>query len=163
MSDNGHEGSARLTLRLTYGAFLILVNILEPRHSYKILFFGIIEATGVIEVLGILVGPEHHVPPHDVAVIVQVTFVLVMDSVHFGTLEKVTNPSGGSDIRVIEKLTRCGAERINRTSLQTQSEQTVDQQAANDRVDEHLQRMLVERSDNFDSLRAVMDLMKHQP
>src|SRR6266550_5461525 len=89
--------------------------------------------------------------------------ILVMNAMHFRTLEDIPNPLRRLDVRVIEKLSDRRAERINRPALQTQSQDRIDQHAPNEGIDDHLQRMLVKRRDDLNTLRTMVYLVEHQP
>jgi len=113
--------------------------------------------------LGVLVGPEQHVPPGDVTVVVLVAVVLVMDAVHLRALEEEPDPARRLDIGVIEELAQRRAQRIDRACFKRQAEEGVDKQTANDRVDDHFARVLVEGRNDFKPLRAVVDLVEATP
>ena len=55
-------------------------------------------------IVGILVGAKHHVPNRKVCEVLRVVPVLVMDPVCFRALHEATQPTGGVDVPVVEKL-----------------------------------------------------------
>src|SRR5258708_7262929 len=90
-------------------------------------------------------------------------FILVVDAMHFRTLEEVAHPVRRLHVRVIKKLSCRAAESEYRSTLQIKPKQRVDKQTADDRIGGHFLGVFVERGDHFDTLRAVMDLVKAQP
>ena len=89
--------------------------------------------------------------------------VLVVDAVHFWTLEEVAHPVRRFHVRVIEKLSCCAAEGEYCAAAQIKSQEGIDKQTADDRIGNHLNRVFIERGDHFNPLRAVMDLVETQP
>jgi hypothetical protein len=83
--------------------------------------------------------------------------------VHFRTLEDESDPPRRTHVCVVEELAERRERRVDRARAEIEAEQRVDDERAEDRVDRHLQRMFVERGDDFDPLRAVMDLMEPEP
>src|SRR5581483_4821705 len=139
------------------------MHILECEHRNESLFTSIVEPARARELARILVRSEQHIPPDEVAVVVSVASVLVMDAMHFRTLENQSNPSPGPDVRVIEKFAECRECGVDRSGTQIEPQQRVDDQRSENGVHDHFQRMLVERRDHLDPLRTVMDLVKHAP
>ena len=140
-----------------------IADILVGEHPNQLLFLRIVEAASVNPLPGVLVGPEQHVPPGDVPVVVLVAVVLVMDAMHLGALEEEPDPARRPDIGVIEELAQRSAQRVDRTCLKRQAEEGVDKQTADDRVDDHFARVLVEGGNDFKPLRAVVDLVEAAP
>ena len=64
---------------------------------------------------------------------------------------------------MIEKLAGRRAERVDSAALEIQSKKRIDKDTSDDGINEHLQWMLVKRSDDFNTLWAVMDLMEPAP
>jgi len=140
-----------------------IVDVLVGEHPNQLLFLGVVEAAHVNPLLWVFVGPEQHVPPGDVSVVVLVAVVLMVDAVHLRALEEEPDPARRFDIGVIEELAQCRAKRVNRAGLERKTEECIDKQAADDRVDDHFARVLVEGRDDFKPLRAVVDLMEAAP
>lgn len=140
-----------------------IVNVLAGKHLKQLLLLWVIESTGMNPRFRVLVRTEQHVPPRDVAVVVPVAIAMVVDSMHFGALEDEANPAGRPDVGVIEELAQRGTQRVDRASLQREPEHRVHEQAADDRVDDHLAGMLVERRDYLQALRTMVDLMESAP
>jgi hypothetical protein len=139
------------------------MHVFVRQHGQQPLFLRRVESTRVDPFLRILVRAKEHVPPGDVTVVVLVTVVLMVDSMHFRALEEIADPAGRLNVGVIEELTERGAQRVYRSRLEREAQERVDEKTANDRIDDHLARMFVEGSDDFQPLRAVMDLMKTEP
>ena len=70
-----------------------------------------------------------HVPPCDVAVVVLVALVLMMNTMHLRPLKEKAYPSRGLYIGMIKKLTEGGERCINRTRFQRQAKECVHDQA----------------------------------
>ena len=140
-----------------------IADILVGEHPDQLLFLRIVEAAGVNPFPGVLVGPEQHVPPGDVAVVVLVAVVLVMDAMHLGALEDEPDPARRLDVRVIEELAECRAQRVDRTCFKRQAEEGVHEQTADDRIDDHFARALVEGGNDLEPPRAVVDLVEAAP
>ena len=73
------------------------MRIAEGQHGDQLLFFGFVEPAGGFEFLWIFIGPEQHVPPDNVSVIIFVPLMLMMNAVHLRTLKKITDPAGRPD------------------------------------------------------------------
>ena len=139
------------------------MDVAPTQHVAEPLLARVVTAAGRVEARRILVGAEQHVPPRDVAVVVAVASVLVMNAVHLRALENQADPARRRHVGVIEKFAEGGAKRVHRAGFRRQAEQGLDERAADQRVDGHLDRMLVERSDHLETLRAVVDLMEEAP
>ena len=85
------------------------MNIRITKHVNQALFFVLIESTTRFEVGGVFISAKQPIPPYNIAIIVFMDTVLMMYTMHFRTLKKVTNPSRCFDARMIEKLTKRGA------------------------------------------------------
>ncbi len=81
-----------------------LMHIPKPEHGQELLFFLSVEAAGGAELARVAVSTEEHVPPHDVAVIVGVFLVLMVNAVHFGTLKNVADPLRSAHVGMVEKF-----------------------------------------------------------
>ncbi len=79
------------------------------QHRQQLLFLGIIESASVRPFRRILIRSEKHFPPNDVAVVVLVAIVLVMNAMHFRRWEHETHPAWSANAGVIEELAECGA------------------------------------------------------
>jgi len=137
--------------------------IAEGEHGNQLLFLCRIEPTPALKTLWILICTEQHVPPGYVPVIVFVALVLVVDAMHLWSLKKIAHPVRRFDIRVVKELSHCAAEGEHRSALKTKPQEAIDKQTANDRICNHFQGMFVKRSDHFDTLWAVMDLVEAEP
>jgi len=140
-----------------------LMDILKAKHIFQPLFLLVIKSTACRELLRIFVSTKEHVPPDDVSIVVAVLSILVMDPVHLWALEDIADPARRLHIRVIEELAQGRACGIDGPSFQRQSHDAVHQDASNQRVHNHLQRMLVKRGDHLNALRAMVDLVKQPP
>jgi predicted metal-dependent hydrolase len=89
--------------------------------------------------------------------------IFVVNAMHLGALEEVADPARSLDIRMIEEFARCCTKRINCTCLQVQTQECINQEASDNRVHDHLERVLVERGDHLDALRAMVNLMEREP
>ena len=141
----------------------VVMYVVESDHWHQPLFSGGVEATRADEILGIFVRPKQHVPPGDVAVVIFVAIVLVMNPMHFGSLKEIANPARRFYVCVIEEFTPGATERKNRSSLKVQTKKRINDHASDNRIRDHFQRMLIERRNNLDTLWAVMNLMKCAP
>ena len=132
-------------------------------HRSKLLFFPIIKTAGRVPGWRIFVRTKQHIPPSEVAVIVAMIVMLMVNAMHLRPLKHVPNPPRRSDIRVIKEFAERRARSVHRAAFQRKTEARVDNDAPEYRVENHLARMLVERRDHLDALRTVMDLMKQTP
>jgi len=82
---------------------------------------------------------------------------------HLRPLKEEADPSRRPNICVIEELSDCGTCRIDRSSSRGQSKEGINQQTADDRVNDHFQRVLVKRRYDFNALGAVVNLVKGGP
>jgi hypothetical protein len=89
------------------------MHISKFEHRPELLLLRIIKTAGSLELRRIVVGPEEHVPPNDIAIVVFVGSVFMVDSVHFGPLKDVSNPLRRPDVGVIKELAHRGAEGID--------------------------------------------------
>jgi hypothetical protein len=64
---------------------------------------------------------------------------------------------------VVEELTQSCARGVDHASFKREAQYAVHEDASNQRVYDHFQRMFVEGRDDLDPLRAVVDLMKQPP
>lgn len=87
----------------------------------------------------------------------------MMDPVGFGTLDDPADPLGGSHIPVVEILCDRRACRVDRGGFNADPEKTVNDQGTEDRVEENLDRMLVEAGQGFQSLRGMVQLVAETP
>ena len=70
------------------------------KKAGPLLFRVVVEATVAHPFFRVLVSTEHHVPPCDVAVVVFVATVLVMDAMHFRALEHESDQARGLETRL---------------------------------------------------------------
>jgi len=87
------------------------MHLRKPQHGNKSLFFGIVEAPRALEFLRVLIGSEEHVSPDDVAIVVRLTLLLVLNAMHLRPLRD--EATGSLDIHVVEELADCGTECIS--------------------------------------------------
>lgn len=139
------------------------MNVFKQKHVEKAIFFVIAKALRCEVFLGIFKSSEQHVPNWEVAVIALMTITLVMNPVHLWTLEKVAKEVRGSDIGVVEHLTQRREHHIVDTRLNTDAQQHVGHRTAQYGVEDHFRRMLIERGEDFNPLRGVVNLVKQAP
>lgn len=95
----------------------VLCSFFLGKHVDEPLFLVGIEAAGVHPLLWILVGAEQHVSPGDIAEVVLVGGVLVMDAVHLRTLEHEADPAGRAHVGVMEELAERGEGGVDRAGF----------------------------------------------
>ena len=79
---------------------------------------------------------------------------------HLRPLEDEADPARRAHIGVIEELAQCREQRVNCAARRVQSQNPVDQHTADEGIDGHLDRVFVERRDDFEPRRAVVDLVE---
>ena len=139
------------------------MHVAERQHRPEHLLSLVGEATLGVPGRRVVVGAEEHVPPDDVAVVVPVLVLFVVDAVHLGALEDVTNPPRRADVGVIEELTESATRRVHSAGGGIEPQQRVDDEAAEHRVRDHLERVLVEARDHLETPRAVVNLVEAAP
>jgi hypothetical protein len=91
------------------------MHIPKSQHLKQLLLLRIVESTGVGPLFRVLISAEQHVPPHNVAVIILVALVLMMNPMHLRTLKEEPHPARRSYAGMIEELTnRRAGDRIRR-------------------------------------------------
>ena len=121
-----------------------VVNVLVKEHILELAFaFGPEAALPVIR-RWVFESAEKHIPNGEVREIFVMLVTLVMDAVHFRTLEKITDPAGGSDVHVVEVFTEGSIEQAPGAGFDRKTEQEEVDGADHERVNDDLCRMLVE-------------------
>lgn len=80
------------------------MHIAVGQHVQQALFLVGIEAAGGLEQGWVFISTEEPVQEDDVTVIVLMAPVLMMNAVHFGSLEIVANPARRTYAGVLEKF-----------------------------------------------------------
>ena len=141
----------------------LLMHVAEGEHGNQLLLFGVVETASGFEFLWVFISPEQHVPPNNVTIIIYMPLILMMNAVHLWPLEKIANPAGRPDPRMIEKFTDGRAKGIYPARHQIQTQYGVNQNTANERVHNHFQRVFIEGCDHLYPLRTVVNLVKYSP
>src|SRR5216117_772722 len=87
----------------------------------------------------------------------------MMNRVVLGPLNKIAEPMRGPEIAVIKELATCCEKVVPNCRFQRPTEHDINNGAGDDGVDGDLDRMLVERRQEFDPGRTMMDLMEDTP
>src|SRR5262249_37713449 len=106
-----------------YAGSGLAVYVREGEHGEETLLLRVVETARAPELGRVLVRSEENVPPHEVAVVVPVTLVLVVDAVHLGALEYEAHPARRPHVRVVEELADRGEERVDRAGFQREAQE----------------------------------------
>lgn len=139
------------------------MHVAEQQHVDELLLLVAGEALRLVDAAGVLVGAEQHVPDREVAVVALVTVALVVDAVHLRALEQVAEDVRGAQVRVVEHLAERGEHDVVGAGLDADAHHHVGDEAAQQRVEDHLGRMLVEGGEYLDALRRVVQLVEQPP
>lgn len=91
------------------------------------------------------------------------TVALVVDAVHLRALEQVAEDVRGAQVRVVEHLAERSEHDVVGAGLDADAHHHVGDEAAQQRVEDHLGRMLVEGGEYLDALRRVVQLVEQPP
>ena len=87
----------------------------------------------------------------------------MMDPMRFRSLYEITEPAGGLDVPMVEILRDGGKECVIGGSLKVAAEHGVNDRAAEERIKNNFDWMLIEAGENFDTPRGVMKLVAKTP
>jgi hypothetical protein len=135
------------------------MNIPEKQHVFETILAPLLVAASGFEHFWVLEGAEKHVPKRDVREVVGVVTELMVDPMRFRPLEKKANPWRGFDVPMIKELTDCDKNRVITSGAQTCAKQWIQNQAAQDGVNQDLHRMFVKAGKDFQSPSGMMNLM----
>ena len=133
------------------------------KKAGPLLFRVVVEATVAHPFFRVLVSTEHHVPPCDVAVVVFVATVLVMDAMHFRSLKNVAHPMRRLDIHMVEKFGYRCIECDPCGTFDVQSENRKIDERNDDAVDDQFDRVFVKRRYSLNATGTMVQLMAGQP
>jgi hypothetical protein len=83
--------------------------------------------------------------------------------VHLGTLEKIADPAGSLDVHVVKVFSEGSIEETPGSRFNGKTEKEIIDGSDDERVNDDLAWMLVERGDGLDTTGAMMYLMKSKP
>ena len=93
------------------------MHVTPGKHVWQTFLQRGIETAAGIKAGRIFVGAEQPVPPYDIAIVVAVAAMLMVDAMHFGTLDKVANPARGTYAGMVEEFAQRRAQGVDRASL----------------------------------------------
>ncbi len=130
---------------------LQLAFTLGPKATIALVGSRIVEST------------EEHIPNGQIGKVLVMFTALMMDAVHLGTLEKIADPTGSLDVHVVKVFTEGSIEKTPGSRFNGKTEKEIIDGTDDERVNDDLAWMLVERGDGLDATGAMMHLMKSQP
>jgi hypothetical protein len=72
------------------------------QHLQQLLLSGVVESAALVPLPRVVIGAKEHVPPGDVTVVVLVSLILMVDTMHFRPLKEQPDPARRSNAGVVE-------------------------------------------------------------
>jgi len=139
------------------------VHIAKREHVVKAIFPPIFVAAAPAKLCRVLEGAEEHVPDRQVGEVVCVMAKLMVHAVRLRPLEKVTQPLRGFDVPVVKEFAHRDQQRVIRSGNNITAKERVNDQTAEEGVEQDLDWMLVKAGQDFKSTRGVMNLVQDTP
>src|SRR6266849_932383 len=121
------------------------------------------ESASRVPLLRVPKRPEQHVPEGKIGIVERVHAFLMVDAVALRPLESESQPVRRGDIPVIDEFCETAEHHRCRGRSGLDSHSGIQNEAADETVEQDFKRVLVETGNDLDPLRAVMNLMHPAP
>ena len=110
-----------------------------------------------------MVGAKDTIPNGNIAVIIRMNIELMVDRVKLWRLNEVSQPAGRFDVGVIEILASGREKVVPEAGQQRHPENWEKNYRRQERIHQYFNRVLVKGSEDLNSRRGMMDLVKNDP